>query len=288
MWAWPVDTDALRFALRAVIDKHEVLRTSFPEVNGVPVQVIREGVYPEIAVHDFGELDRTARADGSEFGRRSVFDAEIRSAGGPLLHIALVRFSAEDQRIVLTMHHILCDAWSIGIFFAELQSFYEACLTGGSAEPQPLPIQYADYAVWERDRDASGELSSQLDYWKTKLKGVPPQLDLPLDHPRPESIVHERRLHRFQLDASTSQSLKRLASDESATLFMALLAVFKTLLFRYTQQSDIVVGTPVSTRSQSELEQLIGCFINTHVLRTQIPNGVNRKGPAGPGASYCS
>ena len=273
----PVDTDALRFALRAVIDKHEVLRTSFPEVNGVPVQVIREGVYPEIAVHDFGELDRTARTAALNSVAEASSTQKLDLLAGPLLRIALVRFSAEDQCVVLTMHHILCDAWSIGIFFRELQSCYEACLTGGSAEPQPLPIQYADYAVWERERDASGELASQLDYWKAKLKGAPPQLDLPLDHPRPESIVHERRLHRFQLDASTSQSLKSLASDESATLFMTLLAVFKTLLFRYTKQSDIVVGTPVSTRRQSEFEQVIGCFINTHVLRTQIPNGVTAR-----------
>lgn len=272
-----VDTHALRFALRAVIDKHEVLRTSFPEVNGVPVQVIQKGVYPEIAVHDFGELDRAARAAALKSVAETSLTQKFDLMAAPLLRIALVRFSGEDQWVVLTMHHILCDAWSIGIFFRELQSFYEACLTGGSPESKPLPIQYADYALWERERDASEELAPQLDYWKAKLKGAPPQLDLPLDHPRPESIVHERRLHRFQLNASISQSLKSLANDESATLFMTLLAIFKALLFRYTKQSDIVVGTPVSTRRQSEFEQLIGCFINTHVLRTEIPNGVTAR-----------
>jgi amino acid adenylation domain-containing protein len=275
--AVPVDTQALRFAIRAVIDKHQVLQTSFPELDGSPVQAIREGVYPDLAVHDFGEFDAAARAMALNSVVEAASTQKFDLLTGPLLRIALVRFSGQGQCVVLTMHHIICDAWSIGIFFAEMQSFYEACVTGRPAEQQPLPVQYADYALWERDRDASGKLSSHLDYWKAKLRGAPAQLELPLDHPRPESMVHERRLHRFQLNASTSQSLKSLASDESATLFMALLAVFKALLFRCTKQSDIVVGTPVSTRRQSQLEQLIGCFINTHVLRTQIPNGVTAR-----------
>ena len=173
------------------------------------------------------------------------------------------------------MHHIICDAWSIGIFFAELNSFYETSSAGRIGAP--LPIQYGDFAVWERDRHSSGILLPQIDYWKTRLKGSPAHLDIRLDHPRPESLGYQGRLHGFRLDPATSESLKNLARHEGASLFMVLLAVFKSLLFRYTSQSDVVVGTPVTTRIQSELEKLIGCFINTLVLRTEIPKGATTR-----------
>jgi amino acid adenylation domain-containing protein len=273
----PLDTNALQFALRALIDKHEMLRTTFPGVDGVPIQLVHQASYPELTVRDFGPLQGEARTAALHSVVEEFATLKFDLLHGPLLRIALVRFSDHDQCVVVCLHHILCDAWSIGIFFAELGSLYTARISGEATSGPSLPIQYADFAIWERGRDASGELQAQVDYWKEKLQGAPSYLELPTDHPRPAFQVHERKRHSFQLDASTSQSLKSLAGQESATLFMALLAVFKALLFRYTKQTDIVVGTPVSTRNYSELEQLIGCFLNTHVLRTTFASSVTAR-----------
>jgi amino acid adenylation domain-containing protein len=271
----PVDATRLESALHAVVGKHEILRTNFPENDGSPTQVVRPEMYPKLAIYDLGHLQPSEKAATSASIIEKLAKQTFDLAGEPLLRIALIRISDQDFRIVLTMHHIICDAWSIGIFFAELNSFCKTSSLGPMVGP--LPIQYGDYAVWERDRHSSGILSSQIDYWRTKLKGSPAHLDIPLDHPRPESLGYESRLHRFRLDAATSESLKSLARQEGATLFMVLLAVFKSLLFRYTSQEDVVVGTPVTTRNQSELEKLIGCFINTLVLRTEIPKGATTR-----------
>ena len=271
--AVPLDTNALQFALRAVVDKHEALRTVFPEIDGAPVQVVRQDLYPELTIRDFGPLEDTARTTALDEVIKELSSQKFDLLHGPLLRVALVRFSGQDRVLVVTMHHIICDVWSLGILFAELESFYTACIPGSAPHAQALPVQYADYAVWERGRDASGEFEPSVGYWKAKLEGAPSFLELPFDHPVAAPGIHERSQHRFQLDASTSQSLKSLAGQEGVTLFVALLAVFKALLFRYTKQTDIVVGTPVSTRNDPELEQLIGCFINTHVLRTKVPGG---------------
>jgi amino acid adenylation domain-containing protein len=271
----PIDATRLEFALRAVVKKHEILRTNFPEIDGSPTQVVRQEMYPELALYDLGHLQPSERAAASASTIEKLAKQTFDLAGEPLLRVALIRIAEQDFRIVLTMHHIICDAWSIGIFLGELNSFYQASLPGHTVGP--LPIQYGDYAVWERDRHSSGILLPQIDYWKTRLKGSPAHLDIPTDRPRPESLGYEGRLHSFRLDAATSESLKSLARQEGATLFMVLLAVFKSLLFRYTSQSDVVVGTPVTTRTQSELEKLIGCFINTLVLRTEIPKGATTR-----------
>ena len=272
-----VDATTLDFALRAVLERHEILRTNFPELDGSPAQVLREEIFPELAIYNVGHLGPLERATAIEGEIQKLAKRKFDLASEPLLRIALIRAAEQDHFIVLTAHHIICDGWSIGIFFAELKSFYEAYSRGRTVRRTQLPIQYGDYALWERDRQTSGILAPQIDYWKSKLKGSPRYLEIPLDHARPASSAYDGRLHPFQLGAATSESLKVLARQEGATPFMALLTVFKALLFRYTKQSDIVVGTPVSTRTQSELEQLIGCFINTHVLRTEIPGGVTTR-----------
>jgi amino acid adenylation domain-containing protein len=273
----PVDVITLELALGAVVSRHEILRSNFPERDGSPAQIIHEQRYPELVVHDFSHLQPSEMTTAVDSAIERLSNQKFDLASEPLLRVALIRGSEHEHRIVLTMHHLVCDAWSIGIFFGELKTAYEACARGRSVQFPRLPIQYGDYAIWERNRLASGALSPQLDYWTTKLKGAPQYLDIPLDHPRANPLVHESKLHRFQLDASTSQALKLLAQQEGATLFMALLTIFKALLSRYTKQNDIMVGTPVTTRTQSELEGLIGCFINTHVLRTEVPKGVTTR-----------
>ena len=273
----PVDVITLELALRAVVDRHEILRTTFPERDGSPAQIIHEQRYPELVVHDFSHLQPSELGAAIDSAIENLSKRRFDLASDPPLRVALICGSEHEHRIALTMHHIVCDAWSIGIFFAELNTAYEACARGRSVQFPHLPIQNSDYAIWERNRLASGALSPQADYWTTKLKGAPQYLAIPLDHPRANSLVYEGKLHRFQLDASTSHALKLLAQQAGATLFMALLTIFKALLSRYTNQNDIVIGTPVTTRTQSELEGLIGCFINTNVLRTEVPKGVTTR-----------
>ncbi|HEY1580407.1 MAG TPA: amino acid adenylation domain-containing protein [Terracidiphilus sp.] len=271
-----VDASQLEFALHAVVDRHEILRTNFLEVDGSPTQVIRQQMYPELAIYDISHLQPSEQAAASDSVIEKLSKQTFDVAGEPLLRVALLRESEQESRIVLTMHHIICDAWSIGIFFTEMTTFYGASSSVHTLEPG-LPLQYGDYAAWERDRHSSSSFSPQIDYWKTKLKGLSGYLEVPPDHARPESLMYQGRLHRFQLSPALSESLRSLARQEGATLFMVLLAIFKGLLFRYTQQSDIVVGTPVSTRTQADLEKLIGCFINTLVLRTEVAKGATTR-----------
>jgi amino acid adenylation domain-containing protein len=272
-----VDPIALEFAVRAVVKKHEILRTSFPELDGSPTQVVREELFPEVAIYNLDYLCPLERATAIESKIQESAKHKFDLAAESLMRIALIRVTEQEHLIVLTAHHIICDGWSIGIFFAELTSFYETHSRGRAVVPTQLPIQYGDYALWERDQQASGILAPQIDYWKSKLKGSPRSLEIPLDHVRSASFAYEGRLHRFQLSAATSESVRDLARQERATPFVALLTIFKALLFRYTKQRDIVVGTPVSTRTRFELEQLIGCFINTQVLRTEIPPGLSTR-----------
>ena len=183
---------------------------------------------------------------------------------------ALVRLTDDTQLVVLTLHHIICDSWSIGLLFHELGSLYHRTRCGEAQELEDLPLQFGDFAIWERERLNSPALNVQLEFWKKRLDRVPQQLEMPLDRPRTLPATHEANVHVFQLEANTSDSLKNIAKQENCTLFMVLLAIFKALLSRYTGRSDIVVGTPVSTRTQPELEKLVGCFINTLVLRTEF------------------
>jgi len=272
-----VDATALESAVRAVVKKHEVLRTNFPELDGSPTQVVREELFPEVAIYNLDYLRPLERETAIGDTLQELAKHRFDLAADSLIRIALIRTAEQEHLVVLTAHHIVCDGWSIGIFFAELRSFYETYSRGRTVVPPQLPVQYGDYALWERDQQTSGILAPQIDYWKSKLKGSPRSLEMPLDHVRPASFAYEGRLHGFQLSAATSESVKVLARQEGATPFMALLTIFKALLFRYTKHRDIVVGTPVSTRTRFELEELIGCFINTQVLRTEIPPGVSTR-----------
>jgi amino acid adenylation domain-containing protein len=265
-----VDASALEASLRATLQRHEILRTNFRELEGAPIQIVREESSVDLAIYDLAEVPEPDRLAAVEAMLRRLSRSRFDLARDPLLRAALIRLDEQDHLVVLTMHHIVCDGWSIGILFSDLKSFYGSYSGGGPVRLPELPIQFGDYVVWERDRQTSSILEPQIEYWKKKLEGGSQHLDLPLDRMRPAFAGSEAGLHRFQLDASTSESLKRIAHQEGATLFMTLLAVFKALLFRYAGQSDIVVGTPVSTRTQPELEQLIGCFINTLVLRTEV------------------
>jgi len=272
-----VKAEILELALCALVDRHEILRTCFVEVDGVPAQEIRLDLSPRLETYDLAHLRGTEQETAVESTIREFSARRFDFAGGPLFRVALIRLSNTQCQVVLAAHHIVCDGWSLGVFFAELCSLSEAMGRGQAKELSELSVQYGDYAIWERERADSTLLAPQIEYWKNKLESAPASIEIPLDYPRTFSLEHESALCSFQLDQATSESLKRLGRESAATPFMVLLAIFKALLARYTGQDDIVVGTPVSTRTVPELEGLIGCFINTHLLRTAVTQDITAR-----------
>ena len=196
---------------------------------------------------------------------RQPFDLAV----GPLLRTALLRLGPDDHRFLLTMHHIITDGWSMGIFFRELTAIYAAFATGQPSPLAPLPIQYADFALWQRDWLQGAVLQEQLGYWKRQLAGLP-LLAMPTDHPRPPVLGARGASYRFVLPSSLAAGLRALSQQAGATLFMTLLAGFAALLAHYTGQTDVVVGAPTANRTRAELEGLIGFFVNTLVLRADL------------------
>jgi hypothetical protein len=189
---------------------------------------------------------------------------------GPLLRVKLLRLGEQEHVVLLTMHHIVIDGWSLGIFIREIATLYEAFIED---RPSPLPelsIQYADFAVWQRGYLQGEVLEQQLKYWREQLAGAETVLQLPTDKPRPAIYSYRGASHRFVLPTAVIAPVRKLSQEQGCTLFMTLLAAFKTLLYRYVQQEDIVVGTPIANRNRSETEALIGFFINTLVLRTDL------------------
>jgi hypothetical protein len=266
----PLQVMLLERSFNEEIRRHEVLRTTFALVNGEPVQVVSPAAPVSLLLTDLSEIaenerEETARALAKQEGRRP-FDL----ARGPLVRLSLLRLSDEDHIAVLTMHHIVSDAWSIDIFLRELSVLYESYVT---ARPAPLPelsLQYADYAHWQRQRFEETVLDQQLDYWKKQLTGAMAIPELPADLPRPAVQTYHGAQHILSFDKELFEQLQALSRSTNVTLFMLLLAVFKVLLYCFTGHPDVVVGSPVDNRQRVELEGLIGFFLNTLVLRTDF------------------
>ncbi|MBV9774092.1 MAG: AMP-binding protein, partial [Gemmatimonadetes bacterium] len=265
-----LDAEALRRSLEEVVRRHEALRTVFRVVDGEPAQLVREPAPFPLEVIDlrgFGEEEREAellRMAREEAGR--PFDL----AAGPLLRATLLRLGDEEHALLFTMHHIVSDGWSVGVLVHEVSALYPA-LARGEASPLPeLPIQYAEYAVWQR-RHLQGEaLDAQIAYWRERLADAPAVLDLPTDRPRSAQVSARGDSVSFSLSSETTRALRELARREGATLFMALLAGWQALLGRYAGSEDVVVGSPVAGRTRREVEGLIGFFVNTLALRTDL------------------
>ncbi len=271
-----LDIPALIAALNEIVARHEVLRTTFAAKGGVPRQIIAPSLTLDIPVTDLS----AEPLDQRETRALELARAEIRTpfdlAAGPLLRARLIRLADDERIAVLTIHHIVTDGWSMGVLVAELAKLYEARRKGDAASPlQPLSIQYADYAAWQRawlegDSNSASPLQSQLEYWKQQLAGVPARLDLPTDRPRPAVQSSNGRTHTFRFTRELSQGLTRLSQQQGVTMFMTLLAGYQTLLSRYSGQSDIVVGSALANRQRAEVEPLIGFFVNTLVFRTRF------------------
>ena len=266
----PLDTGALERSLAEIVRRHEALRTTFVTVGGEPRQAITASQPFTLPVLDLASLPDQARAAEAE--RLTAEDAQrpFDLARGPLFRATLLRLGPEAHALLLTMHHVVTDGWSIGVLMQELSTLYEA-FTAGRPSPLPeLPIQYADYAVWQRAWLSGEVLEGQLAYWREQLRGAPAALDLPTDRPRPAAESHRGGSLSFCLPKRLSTGLVALGRREGVTLFMTLLAAFQVLLQRYSGQDDIVVGSPIAGRTRVETESLIGFFVNTLVLRTRL------------------
>src|SRR6185503_13726313 len=265
-----LDIPALERALNEIVRRHEVLRTTFDALDGEPVQLIATTQPLEVLLTDLSSLPPEQRE--AETRRLVVQDAlqPFDFARGPMLRASLLRLGAEEHVLSLTMHHIVSDGWSMGVLVHEFAALYTAFSSDRPSPLAELPIQYADYAQWQREWLSGEVLAEQQSYWKQQLEGAPPVLELPTDRPRPAVQSFKGGTEIFTLSNDLSDALKRLCQDEGVTMFMLLLAGFQTLLYRYTGQPDIVVGSPVANRNQTAAEQLIGLFTNTLVLRTRL------------------
>jgi amino acid adenylation domain-containing protein/non-ribosomal peptide synthase protein (TIGR01720 family) len=265
-----LDVPALERGLAAILQRHEVLRTTFGEVEGRPVaRVAARGEVPLGRVELSGLPVDAREAEVHRLAEREAREP-FSLADGPLVRTTLLRLDADEHVLLLTMHHIVTDGWSTSIFVRELAALYGALSRG---EPSPLgelPVQYADYARWQREWLRGEVLEAQLAYWRQSLAGSPPVLNLPLDRPRPEASAFRGETRAFVLREACVEPLRALGRREGCSLFMVLLGGFQALLGRWSGQEDIVVGTPVAGRTRAEVEGLIGFFVNTLVLRTRV------------------
>ncbi|MDI5972481.1 amino acid adenylation domain-containing protein [Streptomyces sp. SL13] len=267
-----LDTGALGTALTALAERHEILRTRFAaDDDGRPAQIVDAPRPLAASVHDLrGVADPGAREERARGIVRAQAALPFDLTAGPLLRADVVRLADDDQYLLLTVHHIVADGWSEGILARELREFYTAAATGTDTGDRPgLPVQYADFAVWQRDRLTGEVLDGQLDYWREHLAHLEP-LELPTDHRRPAEPSGAGDTVRFTIPADVAERAKRLSGERGASLFMTLLSTFQLLLSKYSGQQDIAVGTPIAGRNRAEIEGLIGFFVNTLVLRTDL------------------
>jgi amino acid adenylation domain-containing protein len=263
-----LDRAALGRALDRIVERHEALRTTFHGVDGEPEQRIAPAGTLTLIEHDLGGHDdaeaELERLVAEETG--APFDLER----GPLVRGRLIRMADDDHVLAFTLHHIVSDGWSTGVIVGELSTLYGAFLRGEADPLPPLPVQYADYAAWQRRAEGAEMLEKQVEYWKESLAGAPELLELPADHPRPARLDHTGALVRMELDEELTSSLKALSQRRGTTLFVTLMAGWSTVLGRLAGQRDVVIGTPTANRGRKEVEGLVGFFINTLALRVDL------------------
>lgn len=266
-----LDHQALNQAINEVIKRHDILRTTFHKEEGKPpVQIVAPAQTLTLATIQLQHLPSEAQA--AEVQKIAQFEAEktfdLRT--GPLIRGTLLQLNPHEFRLLLNMHHIVSDGWSMNILIQEIAALYESFVRKRPSSLPPLPIQYADFAHWQRSTLHENILNQQLSYWQEHLKDAPPLLEIPTDRIRPPSqtFVGERD-HRI-LPRQLTTALKRISLQEETTLFIFLLSAFKILLYRYTEQTDLVVGSPIAGRNQRQTEPLIGFFINSLALRTDL------------------
>jgi amino acid adenylation domain-containing protein len=264
-----VEVEILERTLNEIVDRHEALRTKFVEQNGEPVQRIAESLWLPLPVHDLRNLPEPERS----VSERALIAEETRLpfdlSHGPLIRAKLITRNWDDHLLILTLHHIVADGWSMMVLSRELTEIYTALAAGRVSAVPELPIQYADFAVWQREWLSGERLDKQLEYWRNRLAGME-TLQLPADRRRPPIPSFRGAFQSVSIPAALTERLKALARGEGCTLFMTFLAAFKILLSRYTRQEDVAVGSPIANRNRAEIEPLIGFFVNTLILRTDL------------------
>ncbi|HEY0733696.1 MAG TPA: amino acid adenylation domain-containing protein [Herpetosiphonaceae bacterium] len=262
----PLDIALLERSLNTAVERHEALRTTFAMVNGQATQMIQP------ATLTLPVIDLHPDAQDAEVRRRAVVEAQrpFDLQRGPLLRVTLLRLTAHEHVLILVMHHIIADGWSMGVLLYEVTTLYRAFSQGQPSPLPPLPIQYADFAVWQRAWLSGAVRERLLGYWSEKLAGAPPLLTLPIDRPRPAVQTYAGASHAFFVGSEVAGGLQSLSRQANVTLFMTLLAAFATLLARYSRQADMVIGSPIANRHQAETENLIGFFVNTLALRIDL------------------
>ncbi|HKY19588.1 MAG TPA: condensation domain-containing protein, partial [Vicinamibacterales bacterium] len=272
-----LNQDALQQALDAIVARHAVLRTVFRQIDDEPVQVVRPAVTVLVDRIDLSGLSEAERS-------QRVQDLTVAEAKKPfdlsrdlMLRCGLIHLGADSHVVLFTMHHIASDGWSMGVLIKEFVALYEAFIEGRPDPLPPLPVQYADFAGWQRQAMQGGLLEAELAHWQARLAGMPTIHSLPLDKPRPAEQSFAANRHSQVIDRAMLDALRHLGRAHGATLFMVLQAAFAALLSRFSGETDVVMGVPNAGRTQKELAPLIGFFINTLIFRTQISEDLQVK-----------
>lgn len=266
----PLNLDALQKSFQKLIERHHVLHTTFTVKNGLPLQVVDDAARPELEIVDLSELSVEDKADAFIDHNLSqtltVFDLNK----GPLLRIAVVRLASDENVLLLTIHHLICDGWSIGVIIQEISELYSAYSEDRAPSLPELPIQYADFARWQRKWLDGPECAAHLTYWRQQLSDPLEPLNLPFDHARPGQLTLKTATAHFELPAELYESIKDLSHRANCTIFTILWTALSVLLQQLTNETDIRIGTLVANRSQADLEKLIGLFVSTLVLRLRL------------------
>ena len=272
-----LNISALEKAILEIVQRHEILRTSFSVVDESPIQVIHAHPALKIEVLDWRQVPATDQVSKVQQLVIDELQQPFDLSKLPLLRVKLLQLadacgerSYQSHLLLLVIHHIVCDGWSMDIFRRELFTLYTAFCNGESSLLPPLSLQYADFAHWQRSYLQGDNLNKQLNYWQQQLAEIPPLFELPTDHQRPSVQSFRGRSEFIQIDLDLTQKLKHLSQESGTTLFMTLLAVFTLLLSRYSGQEDIVIGSAIANRNRREIEPLIGFFVNTLALRTNL------------------
>ncbi|MGZ4113381.1 MAG: condensation domain-containing protein, partial [Tumebacillaceae bacterium] len=265
-----LDLTALQQTLNEIVQRHEALRTTFVAVNGQPMQKIASSLEVQVRHVDLTHLAEAEQEVEAQRVMRDEAASPFDLAQGPLFRTMVIKLSEQSHLLVLNTHHIVSDGWSQGVFARELVALYEAFAKGSPSPLDSLPVQYVDYANWQKHWLQPDVLAPQADYWKRKLAGELPVLQLPTDRPRPAAQTFNGAKQTFVLSPQLSKDVKSFSQREGVTPFMTLLAAYNTLLSRYSGQEDILVGAAIANRQQAELEAMIGFFVNMLVMRTDL------------------
>ncbi len=270
-----LDIDIFRKALETIMQRHELLRTCFQEVDEIPRQIIKPKIQLNLPLVDLQSLSSTEQTQELERLTEQEIYTPFDLTQAPLMRTFLVKLKADSYLLFLSLHHSIFDGWSMKVLLQELSRLYEAFLQKQSNPLPDLPIQYGDFAVWQRQQLQGDKLTQEVNYWQQQLTGIPPLLEIPTDHPRPPIQTFKGNNCTFKLSPELSQHLKNISQTSTATLNMTLLTAFNVLLYRYSRQEDIVIGIPSGNRQFPEIEPLIGCFVNTLPIRTQFKENLS-------------